>query len=104
MRLWFLALVAMTILAFALMIPFGAPAAPPAHNALPAASAAPHAATANPLPEPHPEIRDAIDALRRAKAHMERAAHDFGGHRTDALHASDEAIRQLELCLKYDRD
>jgi hypothetical protein len=33
---------------------------------------------------------------------MEHAAHDFGGHRADALRATDEAIHQLELCLKYD--
>ena len=103
MKLWFVALVGVTILAFALMIPFGAPAAPPAHNALPAANGAPHAAAANALPEPHPEIHDAIEALRRAKAHMEHAAHDFGGHRVDALRATDEAIRQLEICMKYDR-
>jgi hypothetical protein len=53
--------------------------------------------------EPHPEIRDALRALRTAKAHMEHAAHDFGGHRVDAIRATDEAIRQLEICLKYDR-
>ena len=104
MKLWFPALVAMTILVFALMIPFGAPAAPHAHNALPAVHAAPHAAAANALPEPHPEIREAIESLRRAKAHMEHAAHDFGGHRVDAIRATDDAIRQLQICLKYDRD
>jgi hypothetical protein len=54
--------------------------------------------------EPHPQIREAIGALRHAKEHMEHAAHDFGGHRVEALHATDEAIRQLELCLKYDKD
>ena len=54
--------------------------------------------------EPHPQIKDALGALRRAKEHMEHAAHDFGGHRVDALKATDEAIRQLEICLKYDKD
>jgi hypothetical protein len=54
--------------------------------------------------EPHPQIREAIGALRHAKEHMEHAAHDFGGHRVEALHATDEAIRQLEICLKYDKD
>jgi hypothetical protein len=34
---------------------------------------------------------------------MEHAAHDFGGHRADALRATDDAIRQLEICLRYDR-
>ena len=50
----------------------------------------------------HPEIQEAIGALRRAKEHMEHAAHDFGGHRVEALRATDEAIRQLEICMKYD--
>jgi len=54
--------------------------------------------------EPHPQIREALGALRRAKEHMERAAHDFGGHRVDALRATEEAIRQLEICLKFDKD
>ncbi|PYT93297.1 MAG: hypothetical protein DMG36_10330 [Acidobacteria bacterium] len=45
----------------------------------------------------------ALGALRRAKEHM-HAAHDFGGHRVEALRATDEAIRQLELCLKFDKD
>ena len=54
-------------------------------------------------PEPHPEIREALESLRRARKHMAEAAHDFGGHRVDALKATDEAIRQLEICLRYDR-
>ncbi|HUK43087.1 MAG TPA: hypothetical protein VLW48_01460 [Candidatus Bathyarchaeia archaeon] len=56
---------------------------------------------ANP-PERHPEIREAIASLRRAKEHLEHAAHDFGGHRVEAIRATDEAIRQLEICMKYD--
>ena len=72
--------------------------AAPAAKALPATPA-----TATPA-EPHPQIREALGALRRAKEHMERAAHDFGGHRVDALKATDEAIRQLEICLKFDKD
>lgn len=85
------------------------PAAPhkAASNALPAATAPPTTTTTTATAtaaEPHPEIREAIGALRRAKAHMEHAAHDFGGHRVDALHATDEAIHQLELCLKFDKD
>jgi len=34
---------------------------------------------------------------------MQHAAHDFGGHREDALKACDEAIRQLNLALQYDK-
>lgn len=62
-------------------------------------------ATANAAPaEQHPQIHDAIAALRSAKAHLEHAAHDFGGHRVDAIKATDEAIHQLEICLKYDKN
>jgi len=46
----------------------------------------------------------AIGSLRRAKAHLEMAAHDFGGHRMEALKSTEEAIHQLELCLKFDKD
>ena len=80
-----------------------APAAPNKANptAILTAAAQPNAATATPA-EPHPEIREAIAALRRAKEHMEHAAHDFGGHRAEAIRATDAAIHQLEECLKYD--
>ena len=84
------------------------PAAPhtAASKALPADTAQPTTTTTATATaaEPHPEIREAIGALRRAKGHMEHAAHDFGGHRVDALRATDDAIHQLELCLKFDKD
>jgi hypothetical protein len=72
--------------------------AAPAANALPATPA-----NATPA-EPHPQIREALAALRRAKEHMEHAAHDFGGHRVEAIEATNRAIQQLEICLKYDKD
>jgi hypothetical protein len=50
----------------------------------------------------HPEIRAALDALHNAKDHLEHAAHDFGGHRVDAIHSIDEAMHQLEICMRYD--
>ena len=92
-----LGLFALLAVICALTFVASAPAAPPAHNGQPAVSA-----TAS--PEPHPQIREAIAALRHAKEHMEHAAHDFGGHRVEALKATDEAIHQLEICLKYDKD
>jgi len=49
----------------------------------------------------HPQIEDALRALAAAKDHLEHAAHDFGGHRVDAIKAIDEADRQLRICLKY---
>jgi hypothetical protein len=81
------------------------PAAPNKANANAVATATPQPnPTAATAAEPHPEIREAIASLRRAKEHMEHAAHDFGGHRVEAIRATDVAIRQLEDCLKYDKD
>jgi hypothetical protein len=56
----------------------------------------------SPAFERHPEIRAALDALHNAKAHLEHAAHDFHGHRVDAIRAIDEADHQLHLCLEAD--
>ena len=50
----------------------------------------------------HPQIREAMDALKNAREHLEHAAHDFGGHRVDAIHAIDDAMHQLEICMHYD--
>jgi hypothetical protein len=35
---------------------------------------------------------------------MEDAAYDFGGHRVEAIKATDAAIRQLKLWSKFDKD
>lgn len=96
--------IASLVLAFAFLS--STPAAPHKMNvpATPAASAPPATPAAATPAEPHPQIREALGALRRAKEHMEHAAHDFGGHRVEALKATDEAIKQLELCLKFDKD
>lgn len=50
----------------------------------------------------HPEIQSALASLQNAKAHLEQAAHDYNGHRVDAIKAIDEAIHQLNICMKYD--
>jgi hypothetical protein len=103
-RIFSLLAVASLILAFAFL--GSTHAAPNKANtpAAPAANALP-ATPANATPaEPHPEIREALGALRRAKDHMEHAAHDFGGHRVEAIEATNQAIKQLEICLKYDKD
>ena len=49
----------------------------------------------------HPPIEAALTALQDAEMHLQQAAHDFGGHRVDAIHAIDEADHQLRLCLQY---
>jgi hypothetical protein len=49
----------------------------------------------------HPRLAAAITALRDARAYLEAAPHDFGGHKAAAIRASDEAIRQLNMALAY---
>jgi hypothetical protein len=41
--------------------------------------------------EYHPRLVRAIEALREAKAYMEEAPHDFGGHKREAIQACAEA-------------
>lgn len=53
--------------------------------------------------EGHPAIRNAIKALERAKYDLEHADHDFGGHRAEALESVNNAIRQLNQALQYDK-
>ena len=106
MKLKILSLSALVVFALALSLSV---TSTPASSKTPAAAAAVPAATPQPaaspaaVPEPHPEIREAIGSLRRAKEHLEHAAHDFGGHRVEAIKATDEAIRQLQDCLKFDK-
>jgi len=100
-RILCLLTLASLILAFAFLP--STPAAPHKAN-LPAANALPATPAAATPAEPHPQIREALGALRRAKEHMEHAAHDFGGHRVEAIEATNQAIKQLELCLKFDKD
>lgn len=96
MRQRFSSILAVTAMAFALTIPVSISAAPPA----PKPKAAP---AATPAPEPHPEIRDAIESLRRAKEHLNHASHDYQGHREEAIRAIDNAIAQLQVCMRYER-
>jgi hypothetical protein len=57
--------------------------------------------SAQPERRMHPRIAKAIEALRDARAYMEEAPHDFGGHKAEAIRATDEAIRQLNFALAY---
>jgi len=76
--------------------------APVMNAAQPPAKPAPAYAPV-PAPEQHPHIRAAIHELREAKHELETAAHDFGGHRAEAVEAVDNAIKQLEQALQYDK-
>jgi len=54
--------------------------------------------------ERHPELREALAALEKAKHHLKESKHDFRGHREAALLACENAIYQLKLALESDRD
>ncbi|HLJ29302.1 MAG TPA: hypothetical protein VKY85_21525 [Candidatus Angelobacter sp.] len=82
------------LLALMTMTPAVMTAATPANAPNPAAPAA---------AEPHPHIRAAIRELREARHELETAAHDFGGHKKEAIEAVDNAIKQLQEALKYDK-
>jgi hypothetical protein len=89
--------------ALVLSLAMPAAAATPKASGAPAATA--KAAPAAPAPpEKRPQIRAALESLRNSKQHLEHAAHDFGGHRVEAIKAIEEAIHQLEICLQYDKD
>lgn len=94
MKRWLLSFVVLAALVLMMSFPTVVPAAPPAPKPQPATPAA--------APQEHPEIHAAIDSLRHAREHLDHAAHDYHGHRADAIRAIDEAIRQLDICMKYD--
>ena len=53
--------------------------------------------------EPHPHLKNAIAELVAARKELSTAAHDFGGHRVDAVAAIDAALKQLRLAEKFDK-
>jgi hypothetical protein len=55
-------------------------------------------AVAAALPEHHPHIEEALEAMRAAKHHLESAEHDFEGHRAEAIKHLDMAIHEAEIC------
>jgi len=67
-----------------------------------------YANTATPPPAPappqqHPHIRAAIAELRETRNELEHAAHDFCGHRADALRDTQAALNQLQKALECAR-
>jgi hypothetical protein len=54
--------------------------------------------------EHHPHIHAALRELREARRELKEGAHDFGGHRVEAVKAVDHAITQLERALKFDKN
>jgi uncharacterized membrane protein YccC len=52
----------------------------------------------------HPRMAKAIKDLQDAVDYMQKAPHDFGGHRAEAVEASQRAIQQLKLALQFDKN
>ncbi len=48
----------------------------------------------------HPEIHAAMRKLRGAKSDLEKAAHDYAGHRERAIAAIDRALEELRAALE----
>jgi len=52
--------------------------------------------------EHHPEIHKAMRKLRGAKEDLEKATHDYAGHRVKAIEAIDRALEELRAALASD--
>ena len=98
-KIGFLSLLIMATLLFTLAFP--AAAAGPKAPAAPAppAAAVPAAPTVAPVPERHPHIDEALEAMRSAKHQLETADHDFDGHRMKSIEHLDRAIHEAEICM-----
>lgn len=55
---------------------------------------------ASPAAGRHPEIEASLGALRSAREDLMHAAHDYHGHRANAVKHVDEAIREAEICMQ----
>jgi len=59
-----------------------------------------HTAMAKPAPAEHPEYRDAVNDLRDARKHLEKALDDGYGHRERAMRAIDHAIQECDEAVR----
>jgi hypothetical protein len=51
----------------------------------------------------HRHLQAALHELKESRNELEKADHDFGGHRKKAVEAINAAIEQTEGCLKFAR-
>jgi hypothetical protein len=51
--------------------------------------------------EPQPNMQEAMGHLQQAKAALERAEHDKGGHREKALEHVNQAIHQVQVGIDF---
>ena len=49
----------------------------------------------------HPRIEKAINSIEDAINYMEKAPHDFGGHKAAAIADSKKAVASLKMALAY---
>ena len=66
----------------------------------PAPAAEPVAAIKPEHHEHHPEIHKAMRKLRGAKEDLEKASHDYAGHRVAAIKLIDQAMEELKQALE----
>jgi hypothetical protein len=50
-----------------------------------------------------PHMQAALDHLQLAKGELERADHDKGGHRDNAIRMTNNAIAEVEKGIRFDR-
>jgi hypothetical protein len=50
---------------------------------------------------PQPHMREALEALRNARHHLQLAAPDHGGHRNRAIQLTDQAIAETQAGIDY---
>ena len=98
MKIGFLSQLMTASLVFTLAFPAAAAGPKAPVPAAPAVALVAPPATAPPPPR-HPQVKDALEAMRAAKHHLETAAHDFDGHRVKAIEHLDQAIREAEICM-----
>ncbi len=61
------------------------------------------AAMIAPVMANQPEMEAGLRDLRSAKAHLERAMHNKGGERVEAIEHIDRAIRSVEIGIRNGR-
>jgi hypothetical protein len=100
MKLRIVSVLAALVLILAITLPVMTSAAPPNGKETAAAGQVLKGSKGG---EQHPHIRAAIRELQEARHELETAAHDFGGHKKEAIEAVDNAIKQLREALEYDK-
>ena len=85
-----------------LAILFGTPKAQNFSSSAAIAAPAP-APLAVPMPNRCPNIHGAIEQLRSAQQELKEGAHDFCGHKVEAMRAVHDAIEQLRMAEGCDR-